>query len=259
MFKIWWEYEWAVIRRAWKETKWTTFLGWSLFLGCLGFFGQWKMGVQSEHDALVKSGVAFGCAIIGGLCVLSIKLMFLPAKMADEQEEKLDSMVTADNAIVQSQKQEIQRLTEQLKNNQAQIEHDKKIFEKLNSIADETTVRDICIVVGSYQHYDYDNYKKVTDLEHYGIQDENQFLTAALRDEFLKFHKELEAFTTIVAHVFFAVGDQRYMVYPELKHSDDDRKRQIYENARIEARDASYKVLDAYSSYRKSVKRVLFL
>src|SRR5580700_2870340 len=114
MFKKWRAYESARIERAWKETKWTTFLGWSFFTGCLGLIGQWKSGVQSEHDALVKIAVAFGCAVIGGLCVLFLKLISLPATIAAEQQKNLDSTIAAKDSEINSLRQEKEQLKQQL-------------------------------------------------------------------------------------------------------------------------------------------------
>src|ERR1039457_814515 len=135
----------------------------------------------------------------------------------------------------------------------SELEHDRIIFEKLNSIADETTVRDVVGIIGDHQFYDYKPYKKLRDLEHYGIQVENRFLNKSLQDEFLKFHNALDKFTTLVARDFFAVDEERYMLYPELKYSHDADERKIHEDARIESRNASFKVLEAYDSFRKQV------
>ena len=114
MFKKWRAYESARIERAWKETKWTTFLGWSFFTGCLGVLGQWETGVQSEHDAIIKIGVAFACAFIGGLCVLLLKLMSLPAKMAAELQDNHAAEMKQKTNALQALQLENQQLTQQI-------------------------------------------------------------------------------------------------------------------------------------------------
>lgn len=62
-------------------------------MACLGLLVQWRTGIQSEHDAVLKIAIAFACAIIGFLFVLFLKLLSLPAKMASELQEKLDSTI----------------------------------------------------------------------------------------------------------------------------------------------------------------------
>ena len=142
-----------------------------------------------------------------------------------------------------------------------EMEHDRKVFEKLTSYCSETTFRDACDTIAGHGFYDYEEFKPVTHLEHYGIQDENQFVNPGLRAAFKKFHDCLAEFTTIVARNFFATAksDDRYWLYPELKNSGDPEERKIFEDARIETRDAGIKASKAFSEFRQAVKERLFV
>ena len=95
------------------------------------------------------------------------------------------------------------------------------------------------------------------DFEHYVGLVENQFLNKALQNEFLGLFKTLDVFTLIVARFFFATNDERFVLYPELKYSDDEEKRKVYEDALNETQKASDNVLAAYTSFRQTVKQVL--
>ncbi len=55
------------------------------------------------------------------------------------------------------------------------------------------------------------------------------------------------------------MNEERCMLYPELRHSDDEEERNMYEKARINCRDASFKVLEDYESFRELVKKVLYV
>ena len=80
-----------------------------------------------------------------------------------------------------------------------------------------------------------------------------------LREAFQKFHKSLDEFSTIVGRNFFATSDDRYMLYPELRHSGEEEERRIFEEARIETKNASCKTLEAFSNFRQSVKQTLYV
>jgi hypothetical protein len=126
MFQDWWKYEWTRIKRAIKETSWTKFLGWSVASACLGLIGQWKMDVQSEHDTIIKIGVAIACGLIGALGAVVLKLMFLPAKMATEQQAELARLAKSHDLELQVLKEnhnkEIRSRDEEIKTIKAQIE-----------------------------------------------------------------------------------------------------------------------------------------
>jgi len=202
-------------------------------------------------------------AVAGGLCSGLIVWLFkswiserLKNAIAYEYTEKL-------RALEHGYAQQLEKLRAQLQSEtfkaKEEMEHDRKIFEKLTLYCDETTFRDFCVTAGNYQFYDYENLKPVMDLEHYGIQDENQFINQALREAFQKFHRSLGEFTVIVARNFFSTKDNRYMLYPELRHSREAEERRRYEDARDETKNASDKVLEAFSSYRQVVKQTLYV
>ncbi|MEY2466988.1 MAG: hypothetical protein QOD03_1509 [Verrucomicrobiota bacterium] len=180
----------------------------------------------------------------------------LKNSIAYEYAEKL-------KAVEHGYNQQLEKLRVQLQSEsfkaKEEMEHDRKIFERLVSYCDETTFRDACVTIGDYQFYDYENYKRARDLEHYGVQDENQFVNQALREAFQKFHKSLDKFTTIVATNFFGTSENRYMLYPELRHSGEADERERFEEARIETRDASRETLEAFSNFRQTVKQTLLV
>src|ERR1035441_1672065 len=229
--------------------------------------------VMSDFAKSILASAGFS-AVFSGAIIWLFKSWIserLKNAIAHEYEQKAKAIDFAYDqklkAIEHGYNEQLEKLRVQLLNEsatantrlKAQLEHDSKTFAYLNALMDETTFRDVCNVIGCHQFYDDDGCKKLLDLEHYGIQIENQFLNTTLRDEFARFHKELDAFTTIVATVFFNVGERRYMLYPELKNSDDDKKRKRYEDARIETRDATFKVLEAFTSFRKQVQQVLYI
>lgn len=142
-----------------------------------------------------------------------------------------------------------------------ELEHDRKVFERLTSYCGETTFRDACGTITDHGFYDYEEYKPVMRLEHYGIQDENQFANPELRAAVKHFHACLNKFMPIVARNFFATGKSgdRYFLYPELKNTGDPEGRKIFEDARTETTDAGVKVLKAFSEFRQAVKQKLFV
>ena len=159
--------------------------------------------------------------------------------------------------------QQLEKLRAQLQSEsfkaKEEMEHDRKVFEKLISYCGETAFRDVCETITGHQFYDGRGYKRVQDLEHYGIQDENQFVNQDLRAAFHRFHESLDEFTTIVAHNFFNTGHDRCMLYPELKNSDDDEKRRIFEEASLKTREAGGKTLVAFHDFRQAVKQTLYV
>lgn len=180
----------------------------------------------------------------------------LKGAVAYEYAEKLKAL--EHGYAQQLEKLRAQLQTDSLKSKE-ELEHDRKIFAKLVSICGEITFRDACTTIAGHQFFDDREYKQVMALEHYGIDDENQFANPELRAAFLKFHKTLAKFTTIVATNFFNVGEDRYMLYPELKNSGDAEERKTYEDARTETRKAGLKTLDAFSEFRQEVKQRLFV
>lgn len=176
--------------------------------------------------------------------------------IAYEYAEKLKAVEHGYNQQLEKLRAQLQSESFKLKE---EMEHDRKIFEKLTSYCDETIFRDSCITIGDYQFYDYENFKRVRDLEHYGIQDENQFVNQNLRGAFQTFHQSLSEFTTIVSRNFFGVSDDRYMLYPELRNSGDPKEREVFDEARTETKDASNKTLEAFSNFRQAVKQTLFV
>lgn len=228
---------------------------------------------MSELAKIILASAAFSSAF--SLAIVWLFKSWISERLknaiAHEYEQKAKAIDFAYDqklkAIEHGYNEQLEKLRVQLQNESVtantrlkeESEHDRKIFEKLNSIADETTVRDVISTIGDHQFFDHKPYKKIRDLEHYGIQTENQFLNKLLREEFLTFHNKLDKFTTIVARDFFAVDEERYMLYPELKHSHRDEERKIYDDARVECRIASFKVLESYDSFRKQVQQVLYI
>jgi len=133
MFKIWWKYEWAVIRRAALETKWTAFCGWGLFLGILAYLGQMKAGLHTPHDTLLFLFILFGCAAIGASIGFLIKLFTVPSKMATEQQERLDSTTAANSAKIQSLQTENARLSQQLADDSPNVTASATMTEELGN------------------------------------------------------------------------------------------------------------------------------
>lgn len=140
-----------------------------------------------------------------------------------------------------------------------QMEHDRRIFERLISFCDEITFRDVCSGIGYDHYYDREHFRRITRLEHYSILDENQFVNQDLREAFQKFHRSLDAFTTIVARYFFNTTEDRYMLYPDLKNSGDPEKRRRFEDAATETKNACDTILAAFSEFRQTVKRLLYM
>ncbi len=202
-------------------------------------------------------------AVAGGLCGGAIIWLFkswiserLKNAIAYEYTEKL-------RALEHGYAQQLEKLKAQLQSEtfkaKEEMEHDRKIFEKLTAYCDETTFRDVCHTIAENQFYDDESYGHVWDLEHYGIQDENQFVNKQLRAAFLEFHKTLGGFITKVSVNFFHTRGDRYMLYPESKHSEFAEERAKYEKAREEIRQAGTNVLDAFKIYRQSVKETLYI
>lgn len=175
-----------------------------------------------------------------------------------EYDKKLKALEHGYNE--QLEKLRVQLQSDSLKAKE-ELEHDRKIFEKLISYCGETVFRDACDTITDHGFYDYERYKPVMDLRHYGIQDETQFANPDLRAAFKKFHACLDKFMALVAVNFFpsAQANDRYWLYPELKHSGDPEERKIYEDARIATRDAGNKTLKAFSEFRQTVKQKLFV
>jgi hypothetical protein len=176
--------------------------------------------------------------------------------IAYEYAEKL-------KAVEHEYNQQLEKLRAQLQSEsfkaKEEMEHDRKIFERLVSYCDEITFRDVCQTIAGHQFFDDEKYKHVHDLEHYGIQDENQFVNQDLRAAFLKFHKSLAEFTAVVGVNFFNTTGNRYMLYPECKNSGIADERKMYEEAREETRKAGIEILDAFSNYRQVVKQKLYV
>lgn len=166
-------------------------------------------------------------------------------------------------ALEHSYAQQLEKMRVQLQSESSkakeEMEHDRKVFERLNSFCDEMTFRDACRTITDYQFFDDDRFDPVRTLERYGIQDENQFVNQNLRAVFLKFHDCLAEFTTVVAGNFFNTGGNRYMLEPSKKNSGDVEKRKMYENALAETKLAGNKTLEAFSDYRRAVKQTLFV
>lgn len=141
-------------------------------------------------------------------------------------------------------------------------EHDRKVFQKLNSIINEQTFRDLCLGIRDFHFFDRDQIEMLHSLEDHGIRTENQFLTPSLHRAFSMFHNHLDQFSTCVATVFFYVSDTRSMLYPELRpyvEGADNPKRKIYLDAEDEIARRANDVLASYETYRNEVKKVLLL
>lgn len=192
---------------------------------------------------------------VGWLCK-SWLVERLKNAIAYEYAEKL-------KALEHGYAQQLEKLRAQLQSEsfkaKEEMEHDRKIFAKLTSYCDETTFRDVCGTISDHGFYDYEGYKLVRHLEHYGIKDENQFVNPQLRAAFKEFHNRLAEFTTIVARNFFATGEHRFMIYPELKNSGNPEERKIFETARDETSNAGDRTLEAFSDFRQAVKQILFV
>ncbi|MDB6065824.1 MAG: hypothetical protein JWR26_2032 [Pedosphaera sp.] len=185
---------------------------------------------------------------------LSEKTQIAITNLNAQFAEKLKSVEHGYNEQLEKLRAQLQNESFKLKE---ETEHDRKIFDRLISHCDEIALRDFCATAGN-GFYENAGFIKVSVLEHHGIQDENQFVNQELRSAFLQFHKSLDEFTIIAAHYFFPVGENRYLLYPELKHGDEEQRR-IYEKALSETQDASEKALDAFSEFRQAVKRILYI
>ena len=123
MLKQWWQYEWAVAKRAWHEIKLTTFLSWSFFIGLGAYGGQWLSGLKSEHETELYIVIGVCSTAIGLCCAFFYKLFALPSKMAVEAQEKY-------NLTVKSHNQNIQELTDKFNELEA----------KLNNVTERASV-----------------------------------------------------------------------------------------------------------------------
>jgi hypothetical protein len=141
-------------------------------------------------------------------------------------------------------------------------EHDRKIFEKLNSMIDEQTFRDLCMCIRDYNYFDGVQMERLHQLDAHGNNTEILFLTPSLQKAFSIFHGDLDRFLTCVGGVFFTDDVKRWTLYPELvQYADgvDSRERKCYLDARDEVMRHSNKVLASYETYRKKVKTVLHM
>lgn len=158
---------------------------------------------------------------------------------------------------------QLENLRAQLQSNslkaKEELDHDRKIFERLTTYCNETTFRDTCGTIMGSGFFEKEQYQKIETLERNGNQDENHFANPELRAAFKKFHACLDEFTTILARYFFRTSGNRYCLYPELKEAGSDEKRKAYEDARIETMGAGAKVLEAFSEFRKTVKERLLV
>ncbi len=76
-------------------------------MGLVADGARYEFGLRTEHDTIYYIGIAIGCAMVGALGALFLKLLILPATMAVEEQEKLDSAAKA-NAEHSSQQNVIE-------------------------------------------------------------------------------------------------------------------------------------------------------
>jgi hypothetical protein len=92
MFKIWWKFELSVAKRAFGETSLST-LGKSFIIGVLAYLLQYFVGLRGQHDTWLMIFISLGLAVAFILGEFLFKLLFIPAKMANEQKQKYDSAI----------------------------------------------------------------------------------------------------------------------------------------------------------------------
>jgi hypothetical protein len=156
---------------------------------------------MTELSKIILSSAAFSAVFSGAIIWLFKSLISerLKNAIAYEYDQKAKTIDFANDqkirAIEHGYNEELEKLRVQLQKESVtantrlkeELEHDRKIFEKLNAYADETTVRDVVGAIGDNSFYDYKSFHRLSDLEHYGIQTENQFLHCPLREAFLIF------------------------------------------------------------------------
>jgi len=82
MLKKWWVHEWAALKCAARETSLTA-VGAGVVIACLAYGLQWNY-LWREHAVERSILIGFGCAVLGILCELLIRLHAAAAKSEPE-------------------------------------------------------------------------------------------------------------------------------------------------------------------------------
>lgn len=177
-----------------------------------------------------------------------------------EYDVKLETL-KAD--LKKSTDMELAKLESSLKqssaDNESKLNHDKKLFEKLNAIVDEREFYHVCESIGQRFFHTGEQFAKLEELMRFGEEINNQFLSDTLKNKHSVFNNRLNDFLTEAAMNSFSMGNNTFAVHPERKNSSDPEQREIYSKAAEELRNLSNEVFDLYREFRQEVKSVLHI
>jgi hypothetical protein len=154
-----------------------------------------------------------------------------------------------------------------LSSKDSSLKHDKSLFQKYNELLPEN---DFLYVLNNdlFNSWIQNKYSKQLGVFlELAKSIDGQFLNKEIRSVFEKFTTQLiELKFFMAAHFFVNDGSSGnspdewiLSLYPELKHSGDDQKRQRYSQREKELHELIDLTIDTYKSYRKAVKAELHM
>jgi hypothetical protein len=142
---------------------------------------------------------------------------------------------------------------------EAQLSHDKEIFQRVNAIADEKALKSICHYIIVFRFYDKQQLNTLYKLNRFGELIENQFLNRALKVSYSLFHVALREMMNVAMMIYLTEGD-RYVLYPGLQNSEEGTEsRKLYDDAAAAVDKAVDNALKSYRSFRQLVKSTLYI
>jgi hypothetical protein len=142
---------------------------------------------------------------------------------------------------------------------EAQLAHDKEVFQRVNAIADEKALKSICHFITVFRFYDKQQLNTLYKLNRFGELIENQFLNRALKVSYSLFHLALREMMNMVMMTYLTEGD-RYVLYPDLRNAPEgSEERKLYDDAAAAVDKAVDNAMKSYRSFRQLVKSTLYI
>jgi hypothetical protein len=141
------------------------------------------------------------------------------------------------------------------------LAHDRKKFAKADVILPEQFTNDALSYLGANASLADDDLNQLTKFCSFFSLEENQFLIPTLKKASSEAVNRLVNVTDFMAHHFFPLNHRpdHYFLYPDLKNSDDPKKREIFAKSYDLFVDHVRKAQIAYKSYRRIVKKILLV
>lgn len=147
------------------------------------------------------------------------------------------------------------------KDKHVEKEKDRLVFERLNNVVNEQEITDFLSYLYNNSCYDDSKRKNVRKLLYSLDTIENSFLSKGINTYRIKLINNLNSLMEYLSNNFFVIGRDLNLLglYPDLKNSLNDDENAFYEQEKKKLREVIENTERAYASFRKQVKKELYI